>query len=43
MIRARTIRIVALLLALIAGIAFVLGYNFVSDKNIFPRESTLSD
>jgi hypothetical protein len=41
MMSRRTIRIVALLLALIAGIVCVLGYNFVHDRNIRPKESTL--
>lgn len=30
----RTIRIVALVVALFAGVSGVLGYNFVNDKNI---------
>jgi hypothetical protein len=41
MLPRRTIRIVALFLALIAGAVCILGYNFVEDKNIRPRESTL--
>ena len=39
----RTLRIVALLLALIAGAVCALGYNFVFDKNIRPQVSTLDD
>jgi hypothetical protein len=35
------IRIVALALALIAGTVCILGYNFIYDKNIRPKESTL--
>ncbi|HXQ69638.1 MAG TPA: hypothetical protein VN844_04100 [Pyrinomonadaceae bacterium] len=41
MLPRRLIRIVALVLALIAGAVCVLGYNFVYDKNIRPKESTL--
>jgi Tfp pilus assembly protein PilO len=41
MMRPRTIRIVAVVLALIVGLVCVLGYNFVFDKNIRPRENTL--
>jgi hypothetical protein len=37
------LRIIALLLVLIAGIACVLGYNFVFDKNIRPEASTLDE
>ena len=37
----RIVRIVALVLALIAGTVFILGYNFVYDKNIRRKESTL--
>jgi hypothetical protein len=43
LIRSRPIRIVALVLALIAGLACVLGYNFVFDKNIRPKVRTLDD
>jgi hypothetical protein len=43
MFRSRTIRIIALMLVLIAGLACVLGHNFVFDKNILPKESTLMD
>jgi hypothetical protein len=35
------IRIVALILAIVAGVVCILGYNFVDDKNIRPKESTL--
>jgi hypothetical protein len=34
MMNRRTIRIVALALALIAGVSGAFGYNFVDDKNI---------
>lgn len=34
MMSRRTIRIVALVLALVAGVSGALGYNFVDDKNI---------
>lgn len=34
MMSRRTIRIVALVLVLIAGVGGALGYNFVDDKNI---------
>jgi hypothetical protein len=37
----RTVKIVALLLALISLLVCVLGYNFVYDKNIRPEQSTL--
>ena len=37
----RTTKIVAVLLALIAALVCVCGYNFVYDKNIRPKESTL--
>jgi hypothetical protein len=43
MMRPRTLRIVALMLALIAGTVCALGYNFVFDKNIRPQVSTLND
>ena len=41
MMNRRTIRIVAVLLALIAGLVFILGYDFVSDRNVRPKEGTL--
>ena len=41
MMSRRTVRIVALVLALVAGFVGILGYNFVYDKNIRPKESTL--
>ena len=41
MMSPRTVRIVAVVLALAAGLVGVLGYNFVHDKKIRPRESTL--
>jgi hypothetical protein len=41
MMSPRTIKIVAILLALIAGAVCVLGYDFVTDKNIRPKESTI--
>jgi hypothetical protein len=41
MLPRRLIRIVALVLAIIAGTVCILGYNFVYDKNIRPKESTL--
>ncbi len=34
MMSRRTIRIVALVLALVTGVSGALGYNFVDDKNI---------
>jgi len=37
----RVLRIVALVLALIAGAACALGYNFVFDKNILSQASTI--
>jgi hypothetical protein len=43
MMRPRTLRIVALLLALIAAAVCALGYNFVFDKNIRPKVSTIDD
>ena len=43
MMRPRTLRIVALVLALIAGLVCALGYNFVFDKNIRPQVNTLDD
>ena len=39
----RALRIVALLLALIAGAVSALGYNFIFDKNIRPQVNTLDD
>jgi hypothetical protein len=41
MLPCRIIRIVAFVLAVIAGTVFVLGYNFISDRNVRPEESTL--
>lgn len=37
MMSRRTLRIIALVLALVAGISGALGYNFVDDKNIRER------
>jgi len=42
MMSPRTLRIVALLLALIAGAVSALGYNFVFE-NIRPQVNTLND
>jgi hypothetical protein len=41
MMSRRKIRIVAIILALVAALVFVLGYDFVSDKNVRPAKSTL--
>jgi len=41
MLPRRLIRIVALLLALAAGVVCILGYNFVYDENIRAKDSTL--
>jgi hypothetical protein len=41
MLRPRTTKIVAVILAIIAAVVGVCGYNFVYDKNIRPVESTL--
>ena len=41
MLPRQIIRIVAIVLALIAGAVFILGYNFVEDRNFRPKESTL--
>ena len=41
MMRRRTHRIVALLLAVVAGLVFIFGYDFVRDQNIRPKESTI--
>ena len=41
MLPRRLIRIVAVVLALIAGTVCVLGYNFIYNKNIRPKEQTL--
>lgn len=41
MMSARTVRIVALLLAVVAGLVFIFGYDFVHDQNIRPQESTI--
>jgi len=41
MMNRRTVRIVAVILAVIAAFVCVLGYNFVYDRNIRPEESTL--
>ena len=41
MLPRRMLRIVALILALVAGAVCILGYNFVDDKNIRPQQSTL--
>jgi len=37
----RRVRIVAVLLAVVAGLVFIFGYDFVGDENIRPKESTL--
>lgn len=41
MMSRRTTRIVALVLALMTGLVCALGYNFVYDTNIRPKESAL--
>lgn len=41
MISRRTIKIVAVLLSVVAALVFVLGYDFVQDRNIRPKQSTL--
>ena len=39
--RRRTTKIVAVVLALIAALVCICGYNFVYNKNIRPKERTL--
>jgi len=41
MMHRRTTKVVAVVLALIAGLVCILGYNFVYDTNIRPKERTL--
>jgi hypothetical protein len=41
MMKRRTVKMVAVLLALIAAVVCALGYDFVNDKNIRPQEITL--
>jgi len=35
------VRIVALMLAVVAGLVFIFGYDFVHDQNIRPKETTI--
>jgi len=41
MMTRRTLKIIAVLLAVVAGLVFIFGYDFVRDENIRPKESTL--
>jgi len=41
MMSRRTIKIVAIVLSVIAALVFILGYDFVQDRNFRPKESTL--